>query len=93
MQFNTDKQWIEFLLKKNLKGFDGRGVRKDFEREVPTVFRGKYLRKWQMDKLKAGDTAYISGLVDKNGKKYQGYLSFDKRIGKIEFSFKNPHNK
>lgn len=93
LQFNTDKQWIEFLFKKNLRGFDGRVVQPNFEREVPTVFRGKYLRKWQMDKLKAGETSYISGLVDKNGKKYQGYMSFDFRTGKIEFSFKNPKRK
>jgi hypothetical protein len=90
VQFNTDKQWIEFLFKKNLKGFNGRVVQPNFEREVPTVFRGKYLRKWQMDKLKAGETAYINGLVNKNGKKYQGYMSFDWRTGRIEFSFKNP---
>lgn len=93
VQFNTDKQWIEFLFKKNLKGFDVGAVQPNFETEVPTVFRGKYLRKWQMDKLKAGETAYISGLVNKNGKKYQGYLSFDWRIGRIEFSFKNPRTK
>lgn len=93
VQFNTDRQWIEFLFKKNLIGFDGRVVQPIFEREVPTVFRGKYLRKWQMDKLKAGETAYISGLVKKDGNKYQGYMSFDWRTGRIEFSFKNPKKK
>jgi hypothetical protein len=93
VQFNTDKQWIEFLFKKNLRGFDGGVVKRNFEREVPTVFRGNYLRKWQMDKLRAGETAYISGLASKNGKKYQGYMSFDKRTGKIVFSFKNPNAK
>lgn len=93
VQFNTDKQWIEFLFKKNLKGFEGGVVQPNFLLKVPTVFRGKYLRKWQMDKLRAGETAYISGLVNKNGKKYQGYLSFDKCRGKIEFSFKNPKKK
>ncbi|MCX8530868.1 DUF3945 domain-containing protein [Chryseobacterium luquanense] len=93
VQFNTDKQWIEFLFKKNLKGFDGRVVQANFEREVPTVFRGKYLHKWQMDKLRAGETAYINELVNKNGKKYQGYISFDKTIGGIVFSFKNPKKK
>ncbi|WP_404986214.1 DUF3945 domain-containing protein [Chryseobacterium sp. M5] len=93
VQFNTDKQWIEFLFKKNLKGFEGGVVRRNFEREVPTVFREKYLRKWQMDKLRAGETAYINGLANKNGKKYQGYLSFDWRMEKIEFSFKNPKKK
>lgn len=93
VQFNTDKQWIEFLFKKNLKGFGGAVVQANFEKEVPTVFRGKYLRKWQMDKLKAGEKAYINGLVNNNGKKYQGYIRFDKRMGKIEFSFKNPKKK
>lgn len=93
VQFNADKQWIEFLFKKNLKGFDGGVVQPTVERQVPTIFRGKYLRKWQMDKLIAGETAYISGLLNKNGKKYQGYMSFDKRMGKIEFSFKNPKKK
>lgn len=93
VQFNTDKKWIEFFFKKNLKGFDRGVVRPNFAREVPTVFRGKYLRKWQMDKLRAGETAYINGLVNKNGKRYQGYMSFDKRIGKIAFSFKNPKKK
>ncbi|WP_185097226.1 DUF3945 domain-containing protein [Chryseobacterium sp. Leaf180] len=93
VQFNTDKQWIEFLFKKNLQGYDRRTGEHDSANDVPTVFRGKYLRKWQMDKLKAGEMAYISGLLDKNGKKYQGYLSFDKRRGEIEFSFKNSKKK
>lgn len=93
VQFNADKQWIEFLFEKNLKGLNGGVVRTDFVKEVPTVFRGKYLRKWQIEKLKAGETAYISGLINKDGKKYQGYMIFDKRIGKIKFSFKNPKKK
>ncbi|MDQ8140523.1 DUF3945 domain-containing protein [Chryseobacterium sp. CFS15] len=93
VQFNTDKQWIEFLFEKNLKGFDGGVVQANYGKEVPTVFRGKYLRKWQMDKLKIGEMAYISGLVNKDGKTYQGYMSFDWRTRKIEFSFKNPKKK
>ena len=93
VQFNTDKQWIEFLFKKKLKSFGCGGVQPNVEREVPTVFRGKYLRTWQMDKLRSGETAYISGLVDKNGKKYQGYLIFDKSSGVVDFSFKNPKKK
>jgi len=46
-----------------------------------------------MDKLKAGEIAYIKGLESKKGKTYQGYISFDKTIGKIVFSFKNPKKK
>jgi len=93
VQFSAEKQGVEFLFNKNLKGFDGSGVQANFEKDVPTVFRGKYLRKWQMDKLRAGETAYINGLSKKDGKKYQGYMSFDAMTGKIEFSFKNPKKK
>jgi hypothetical protein len=46
-----------------------------------------------MEKLKAGETAYIKGLVSRKGKTYQGYMSFDKSIGSIVFSFKNPKKK
>ncbi|MGE8533265.1 MAG: hypothetical protein ACN6OJ_01625 [Chryseobacterium sp.] len=42
-----------------------------------------------MEKLKAGEVEYVDGLVDISGKGYQGYLRFDKGIGKFEFSFKN----
>lgn len=31
-----------------------------------------------MDKLKAGEIAFIKGLKSKKGKTYQGYVSFDK---------------
>jgi hypothetical protein len=58
-------------------------------RQVPEVFRGKRLKKWQVEKLKVGEVAYVDGLVDRNGKGYQGYLRFDKGIGKFEFSFRN----
>lgn len=84
VQYNADKRYVEFLLDKNVRRL---GV-EDF-RQVPEVFRGKNLRKWQMEKLRVGEVAYVDGLVDKNGKRYQGYLRFDKRVGKFEFSFKN----
>jgi hypothetical protein len=100
VQFNTDRQWIEFLFERNLKHVglksydrsnrDLDGLQNYYTSNVPTIFRGKYLRKWQIDKLMAGEVAYMSGLVNKNGKKYQGYLSFNMSTGKIEFSFKNP---
>ena len=84
VQYNADKRYVEFLLDKNVRRL---GV-EDF-RMVPEVFSWKKLRKWQMEKLLAGEVAYVDGLVDKNGKKYQGYLRFDKRMRKFEFSFKN----
>lgn len=85
LQFNAEKQWVEFFFYKKVKFqslTDGSGV------GIPASFRGKYLRKWQMEKLKAGEAAYISGLISEKGKEYQGYIHFDKEEGRVLFSFK-----
>ncbi|WP_420841214.1 hypothetical protein [Elizabethkingia ursingii] len=58
--------------------------------DVPKTFRGKLLESWQYEKLKAGETVYINGLINKKGNQYQSYISYDKNTGKFEFSFKNP---
>lgn len=92
VQFNTDRQWVEFLFENKFRSFGYSEVHHS-EREVPSEFRGKQLRRWQMDKLKAGETAYINGLESRKGKFYQGYICFDKVTGRIEFSFKNPNKK
>ena len=92
VQFNADRQWVEFMFG-NKVGSSGFSEVNHSERGVPSHFRGVKLRQWQMDKLKLGETAYIKGLESKKGKSYQGYMSFDKSIGRIEFSFKNPKKK
>lgn len=84
VQYNADKRYVEFLLDKKVRRIGVTDLR-----EVPRVFRGKELKKWQVEKLNKGEVAYVDGLVDRNGKRYQGYLRFDKGIGKFEFSFKN----
>lgn len=89
VQFNADKGYVEFLFKKNIKSLRLGDLGSRGKGEVPTVFRGKTLLLWQMDRLKAGETAYVDGLVDGNGKKYQGYLRFDNVKGRLEFSFRN----
>lgn len=92
VQFNADRQWVEFM-------FENKCISSAFskvnhsEREVPSHFRGFRLLQWQMDKLKAGETAYIKRLESKKGRTYQGYIRFDKKIGEIVFSFKNPKKK
>ncbi|KQT18458.1 hypothetical protein ASG31_06980 [Chryseobacterium sp. Leaf404] len=98
VQFNADKRYVEFLFNRNinksintLQNHLKHKTRPTLlKAEVPTTFRGKPLHKWQIEKLKAGETAYINGLNDSKGKKYQGYISFHNKIGKFEFSFKNP---
>lgn len=87
LQFNAEKQWLEFFFYKKVKV---QSFTDGIEAGIPTTFRGKYLRKWQMDKLKAGEAAYINGLISKKGKEYHGYIRFDKEEGRIMFSFKKP---
>jgi hypothetical protein len=87
LQFNAEKQWLEFFFYKKVKV---QSFTDGIEVGIPTTFRGKYLRKWQMDKLKAGKAAYISGLISEKGREYQGYICFDKEEGRILFSFKKP---
>lgn len=89
VQFNTDRQWVEFMFENKFRSSGFSEVHHS-KREVPSTFRGKKLRKWQMDKLRSGETAYIKGLESKKGKTYQRYISCDKATGKIVFSFRNP---
>ncbi|SDQ99199.1 Protein of unknown function [Chryseobacterium soldanellicola] len=89
VQFNADRQWVEFLFENKFRS-SGFSEVYHSERGVPSHFRGVKLRRWQMDKLMAGETAYIKGLESRKGKSYQGYVTFDKAIGRIVFSFKKP---
>lgn len=94
VQFNADRQYVEFLFSKNIRTLQSKTVKghnlNHQESEIPITFRDKKLFPWQIEKLKKGEPAYINGLTDKNGKTYRGYISYDNNIGKFEFSFKNP---
>lgn len=84
VQFNAEKRYIEFQ-------FDRTAERSIAEgkplKEVPRSFRGKELDQEQYEKFKNGHTVYLSGLVDKKGKEYNGYINFNKETQKIDFSF------
>lgn len=88
VQFNADRQWVGFLFENKFRSSGFSEVHHS-ERGVPSHFRGIKLRRWQIEKLKEGEMAYIKGLESRKRKTYQGYISFDKTIGRIVFSFKN----
>ncbi|MBE4948261.1 DUF4099 domain-containing protein [Chryseobacterium culicis] len=87
LQFNAEKQWLEFFFNKKPKGGNDEH---SFEFVVPSTFRGMKLLRGQIQKLKMGEMAYINGLVSEKGREYQGYIWFDKEVGRIVFSFKKP---
>ncbi|MFD2939192.1 DUF3945 domain-containing protein [Flavobacterium notoginsengisoli] len=90
VQFNADKRFVEFIFDRNepVKQVQGNGQNQS--QEAPKTFRDKELDNEQYQKLKDGQTVYISGLVDKKGQEYNGYITFNKETSKTEFSFQNP---
>lgn len=95
VQFNADKKYVEFLFdrsKPNQKKQDNVESNQQVQtKEAPRTFRGKGLNDEQYNKFKAGQTIYVDGLEDKQGKKYQGYITFNKVDGETSFSFDNPN--
>lgn len=93
VQFNADKRYVEFLFDRSDTNKQSQSPQQKHSepQEAPRTFRGKELDEQQYQKFKDGQTVYVSGLVDKNGKDYQGYITFNKETAKTGFSFENPN--
>lgn len=93
VQFNADKRYVEFLFDRSNTNKQSQSPQQKHseQQEAPRTFRGKELDEQQYQKFKDGQTVYVSGLVDKNGKDYQGYITFNKETAKTGFSFENPN--
>lgn len=99
VQFNADKRYVEFIFDNNQKQQQSQSQKESNPQnqnqnknsEPPRVFRDKELDDKQYEKFKAGETVYVSGLVDSKGKEYQGYITFNKETAKTDFSFTNPN--
>lgn len=90
VQFNADKRFVEFLFDRNNPPKQTQGNEQNPSQQTPRIFRGKELDNEQYEKFKNGQTVYLSGLVDKKGKEYNGYITFNKETHKTDFSFDNP---
>ncbi|OXB07794.1 DUF3945 domain-containing protein [Flavobacterium pectinovorum] len=90
VQFNADKRFVEFQFDRNNFNKQAQDTQQNQSQEVPKTFRDKELDKAQYEKFKDGQTVYVSGLVDKKGKEYNGYITFNKQTNKTDFSFQNP---
>ena len=95
VQFNADKRYVEFLFNNNRSPQQSRQhdqqQSQHTDQEAPRIFRGKELDDSEYEKFKAGQTIYIDGLQDANGKAYQGCITFNKETSKTDFSFTNPN--
>lgn len=84
VQFNADMQWVEFMFENKFRS-SGFSEVYHSERGIPSAFRGKKLRKWQMDKLEAEETAYISGLESRAVRFIRVILALISREGRLCF--------
>jgi hypothetical protein len=91
VQFNADKRYVEFLFNRGNSNQQTQNNQQNQSQEVPKTFRDKELDNEQHQKLKDGQTIYLSGLTDKQGKPYHGYITFNKETSKTVFSFQNPN--
>lgn len=93
VQFNADKRYVEFLFDRSNTNKQSQSPQQNRSEqlEAPRTFRGKELDDQQYQKFKEGQTVFVSGLVDKKGKDYQGYITFNKESAKTGFSFENPN--
>lgn len=91
VQFNADKRFVEFLFDRGNTNKQTQKNQQNQSQEAPKTFRGKELDNEQYQKFKDGQTIYVSGLVDKKGKEYNGYITFNKETNKTDFTFQNPN--
>lgn len=96
VQYNADKRYPEYLFDRGANYKQSQNQQTSQQQgqppyEAPKAFRGKELTDQQYEKYNAGKTVHVDGLIDKKGKKYQGYITFDKQTGKEDFSFTNPN--
>lgn len=91
VQFNADKRFVEFLFDRSNSNRQTQSNAQGQSTEAPRTVRGKELDNEQYQKFKDGQTIYVAGLVDKQGKEYKGYLTFNKDTGRTDFSFTNPN--
>jgi hypothetical protein len=91
VQYNADKRFVEFLFDRSNSNKQVQGNQQNQSQGAPKIFRDKELDNEQYQKFKDGQTVYVSGLVDKKGKEYNGYIIFNKETNKTDFTFQNPN--
>lgn len=87
MQFNAEKRYVEFLFgEKSPKQANVNKQGQEFK-DVPKSFRKQELPDEQRNALRGGGTIHVGGLLDKKGKPYQGYITWNQAEGKMDFMF------
>ena len=90
VQIDADKRGLDFKFP-DAKRQSQELSNKIKQGEVPNTFRKVKLSQDQKDSLNDGYTVYVSGMKDKKGRNYSGYITLDKKEGKTDFMFPNKY--
>jgi hypothetical protein len=82
VQYNAQKRGIELLFEQNQE-------KKLFP---PKKISNIELTEQQQNSLQENKPIFVQGLVDKKGREYDAYISWDNKTGKLKFSSKNPND-
>jgi hypothetical protein len=93
-QYNADKKGFEFRFDNDRQSQNQEQKQQNTHQiDVPKTFRKVELSQDQRDSLSEGKTVHISGLEDKKGQKYSGYITLNKENGKTDFMFPYEYKK
>lgn len=96
LQFNADKRSIEFRFGSPKQGQrqrqapEGQEQTEQKELRVPKKMLGRDISPEEQAKLKAGQTVYMTGLIDKKGEPFNAYVRPNFEKNKFDFLKWNP---
>ena len=96
LQFNADKRSIEFRFGSPKQGQrqrqapEGQKQTEQKELRVPKKMLGRDISPEEQAKLKAGQTVYMTGLIDKKGEPFNAYVRPNFEKNKFDFLKWNP---
>lgn len=93
LQINADRRGIEISFNNLPKQTQSQQQQSEGQSEAPKTFRKKELSEEQRASLNEGKTVYVSGLTDRNGKNYNGYITWKPEDGKTDFMFATDYKK
>ena len=92
LQVNADRRSLEIHFGNNPRQSQSQ-YQSENQQEAPKTFRKKELSEDQQASLSEGKTVYVSGLTDRNGKNYNGYITWKPEDGKTNFMFATDYKK
>jgi len=84
VQFNADKRYFELIFDNDKKQSQTKGVR------INDNLLGAKLTDEQQNKLKAGQTVYVSGMKNDKGEDFKAYVKVNTAENKLDFFKWNP---